>query len=338
MAKRGGRSTKATFPPSFDGEERVVALISQDSFMVGEAQRVLREAIAERHGTEVEVVGFDGKTAELAAVLDELRSVGLMQQRKLVSVDRAEEFVKAHRAALERYAASPEPTATLVLRAEKWHKGNLDKQIEKVGKLCRLEADPSAVRRWISDRAATMHDRKLTSSAVNRLIERLGTDLGKLDSELGKLAAMAEPGGPIEAEHVDAVVGRSSEEDAWRVQDALLSGDAGRAIATLHELNELAGHHEMLLLYACSDLARKLAHGAEMLGRGANEFTVCKTLRVWPRERQRPFCAAARKLGVPGSAAMLDKIVELDARSKSGYGEALENLERFCVLLSERLR
>jgi DNA polymerase III delta subunit len=75
-----------------------------------------------------------------------------------------------------------------------------------------------------------------------------------------------------------------------------------------------------------------------MVADRANDFIVCKTLKVWPQDRQRPFMAAAKKLGVRRAAAMLKMIVELDSRSKSGLGNFGPNLERFCVQFTSALR
>ena len=96
----------------------------------------LREALEAVHG-DIDPIKLDGRQVQLADVFDEVRGYSLMQSYKLVVVQQAEDFVKAHRAALERYAEDPVDHATLVLVADTWHKGNLDKKIAKVGAVVR---------------------------------------------------------------------------------------------------------------------------------------------------------------------------------------------------------
>ena len=105
----------------------------------------------------------------------------------------------------------------------------------------------------------------------------------------------------------------------------------------LHELVDLADQPKELLMYFVADLVRKLHAAAAMLQAGARPFDICRQLRVWG-DRQDSFVAAARKLGVTGAARLLGVLVEMDRRSKRGFGEPVRNLERFCVLFVRRLR
>lgn len=336
MARSTAKSAAAS---SFRGDEKIVVLCGKEEFLRSLLMRQLRDALQDKSGGDVETVRFDGSSATLADVLDEARSMGLMQQHKIVLVDEADEFVKKYRDALERYAAGPEPSATLILRSETWHAGNLDKAIAKVGGVIKCEQlSPADAQKWITTDAAPRYSVKIAPPAAALLIQHMGTDLGRLDTELGKLAVSLPVGGTIEPKHVEAMVGRNSEEAAWEIQSALLSGDAAQAIGKLEELIELARHPEPLLMFAVSDLARKLHHAAAMVAQKANDFTICKELRIWPRERQGPFMKAARKLGVNRAAALLAAIVDADRRSKSGLGDFRLNLERFCVQFTQALR
>lgn len=324
-------------PPKFTGEERVVVLLGSEPFLLSDYTRQLREALGKASGAEVDTLHFDGARATLAEVFDELRSVGLMMQYKLVVIDPAEEFVKSNRAALERYADRPEPTATLLLRAGTWYKGNLDKAIEKVG-LIHTCAQPTMVQAqaWAIHRAKSFHQFTIEPAAAKLLVDRIGADLGRLDGELSKLAAGAPQGKAVTAELVSALVGRGSDDEyAWgRMQEAMTSGQADMALEAVYELTELARVDAVPLLRAASDLAIKLSQAAQMLREGTSEFEICKQLRIWPRERQTSFIELARKHGTAGAARLAARIVEMDRRSKSGFGDSRRALEQFCVLLT----
>ena len=335
MAKRTSKKTAG--PPKFSGEEKFVAIVGSEPFLLTEYTRQLREAIEKTVDTEVDTINFDGSRVELAELFDELRSMGLMMQHKLIVIDPAEDFVKTHRAALERYAAKPEPTATLLLRAGKWNKGNLDKAIANVGQIVQC-ADPTAAQaeKWLAGRARNSYQVTLETNAARMLVSRIGADLGRLDGELAKLSAGAPDGQPVTTELVTALVGRSGDNEyAWgRMQDAILSGRSDVALDAVYELTELASMHPIPLLRAASDLSIKMAQAAQMLADRRSEFEICKTLKIWPNSRHQPFLQMARKHGKAGTAALAAKIVDLDRRSKSGFGEARRSLEQFCVLLT----
>ncbi len=335
MAKRAAKAK----PAALTGAERLVVLHGDDPFLQREHLHTLRDAI-ESNGHDVDTLRLDGDRAEPADVFDELRSFGLMQQYKLVVVESADKFVTNHRENLERYADDPVDIATLVLRVTKWNKSwRIHKAIEKIGAVVTCDGvSESVAERWVVARAKTHHAAAIKPAAAQHLVARLGPDLGRLDSELAKLAVAAPENTPIDIPDVEALVGRSSEKDAWDIQDALLSGDPNRAITKLSELIDLAGHHEQFMAHWFADLTRKLATAAAMLDTNAPEFEICKTLRIWPKDRQRPFIQAARKLGPRGAARALARITDLDARAKSGYASARRNLETFALQFTAAVR
>jgi len=335
MAKRSSR--KASGPPKFTGGERIVVLIGDEPFLMTDYTRQLREATAAKVDSEVDTITFDGGSAELADVLDELRSVGLMMQHKLVVVEQGDEFIKRYRAQMERYAADTEPTATLLLRASKWNKGNIDKAIAKVGLIHQCaDPKPAEAATWLVGRARSAHGFEIDRPAAGLLVERIGPDLGRLEGELAKLSAAVPQGQVADRDVVSALVGRASDDDQlWsRMQQALLSGDPREALETVYELTELASVSPVPLMRAASDLAVKLSLAARMLRDRQNDFDICKSLKIWPQSNHRPFIAMAKRLGPAGSAKLAAQIVNFDRRSKSGFGDARRGLEQFCVLLT----
>ncbi|MEM1213126.1 MAG: DNA polymerase III subunit delta [Planctomycetota bacterium] len=312
----------------------------------------LKGALEAEHG-ELDTHQFDGKTVELSSVMDELRGYSLMAGYKLVVVDEADAFVKAHRAALERYCEGPVDHATLVLRAGAWNRGNLDKAIAKVGAIVKCEAvRPAEAAAWAIERAKKEHGAELDRRAAGLLVERMGVDLGMLDTEVAKLALMA-PGSEgagggggktvITLDLVREVVGQGSEEKAWVVQAEVLkglsNGDASGALGTVKELVELSGQPAILVGYAVADLMRKLAVGVAMRSAGEGDAAITKAARVWGPQ-VRPFMAVVGQMsrgraGVGKASGMLGMALRSDARSKSGFGEAVRNLECLCVGLTD---
>lgn len=341
------RTTKTDANVSLGPDTRILVLTGPEDMLKRQHLESLRAILTQAHG-ELQVIHFDGRSAELAEVLDELRTFSLMQQYKLVIVDDADQFVgEATRPALERYAESPVETATLVLRSEKWNPGRLDKIIEKVGAKIKCEplshADACT---WVVKRCREAHQRKIESSAADTLVARLGTSLMALDSELGKLALMVEPNESITTRLVEQVVGRSGDEQAWAVQEAVLEAltstrpgqgtPAGTAIQRIHELIDVSGQPKELVAYFVADLMRKLNLAGMMRRQGVPEFQIGRELKLWGG-REKMLLNLLRKLGPAGAAQAFDHVVRADANAKSGLGDATHNLEKFCVQLASKL-
>ncbi len=341
MAKR------ASTPIQFTDQTRICVLHGPEMMLKRQYLQQLRQTMEQAHG-EVETLTFNAANTDLAEVFDELRSYGLMQQYKLIIVDEADQFVTQHRAALERYAQAPVDHATLVLRSVKWNRGNLDKAIAKVGLLAKCEP-PSApeAARWLVKQAKDHHQCTLDHQTATILVARLGRDLMLLDAELGKLALMTIDGTKIDQQLIDQLVGRSSDEQAWAVQEAVLeslsSGSTltasagGKAIEKIHELVDLSGQPDVLVMYFVADLVRKLNTAMQMKLAGETEASIARQLKLWG-PRQALFMNLTRRLTPQKTAKLLDMAVAADTRSKSGLGTSMRNLECFCTMLADQLK
>lgn len=340
MAKQASASTLQPL----DQTVRMLILCGPEVMLQREALEELRATLQARHGA-VEPRVFDGSSVALAEVLDELRTQSLLSSYRLVVVDDAAIFTKNYREALERYAQQPVEDATLVLRATAWHPGKLDKLVEKIGAIRRCEPLPSAqAAAWLRNRAK-QQKADIQPQAAAALVQRLGTDLTRLDSELGKLAALAS-GQSIDMGMVEALVGRTSDEQAWVIQEAVLAGIAapggdgkaamGKAIAKVHELLEVGGQSEVLVLYAVGDLFRKLYQATILRRQGASMGRIAQALRLWGSKVELMGRAISR-LRPHSAGKLFDHAIEADRRSKSGFGGPLENLEVLLATVADEL-
>lgn len=343
MARRTSPSSRQK-ASALDAATRICVLHGPEQWLKTRYLQDLRKALDEAHG-ETETFSFDGETASLADVLDELRSYALMQHHKIVLLDNADVFLKKHddyRPAMERYAQKPVDHATLVLRSNAWYPGKLDKLIAKVGQLIKCEPlKPAEAKSWLVKRCPAQHGRTIEPAAAALLVERMGPELMPLDSELAKLALMVQPGEPIERGLVEQVVGKSSDEKAWEVQEAVLIGmtsrSAGQALGKIHELVDLSGQADVLVAYFVADLVRKLNQAVLMKRAGVPEGVIGKELKLWG-PRQQLFMTVLRKLDGKSLARLFDDALESDRRSKSGFGNARRNLECFCIRLADTIK
>jgi DNA polymerase-3 subunit delta len=314
---------------------RFIVLHGKDSYLIVERLHAFARQLEERFG-RVDRFDLDGATAQAVDVFDELRTFGLMATHKLVVVDRADQFVggEERRRALERYAEEPVEHATLVLRSEGWRPGNLDKLVAKIGAVIKCEppgADAAAA--WCEKRGLKQHGVTLAPDVADALVERVGTDLARLDMELAKFGAYLarEPDGAraVTVELITALVGQSREEAAWEVQEAVLGGRPAQAVRKVRELVEISQAPEQLILWSLVDLARKLHDSSRMLAEGAAEGAVSKQVKLWGPSMA-PTLRAARALGPTRAARLFADAIDLDRRSKSGLaGELPRTLEAF---------
>lgn len=353
MAKR-----PASPAGGISADSRVILLKGPDAFLRWLRTNEIRAALKEAHGS-FDTFQFDGETVKVADVLDECRTFGLMAGHKLVIVDSADKMIRAAsgeddeegdakpaavapasaprrgvatdtspRGLLTRYALQPSDGATLVLRAAGWRPGNLDKAIEAKGGAiisCDELRDDAAVR-WAIERARTSHRSQLAPDAAKVLIERLGTDLGRIDGELAKLAIDAGDAGTITAEMVAQSVGFTREEEAWALQRVLLSAPAPDILWDLRQIIEVSRQSPTQVTWTCSDLARKLHVACVGLKSGLDMRALAGPLKLWG-ESIETIGGIARRVTPALTARLLSACVEADTRQKTGLGDPYRTLE-----------
>jgi DNA polymerase-3 subunit delta len=351
------RST-ATDPDSsakLDASMRILILRGPDQYLRIAYTRRLIDALRAEYG-EIGQFSFDGETVEPAVVLDELRSYGLLQEHKLVIVDNADKFLagpkdeeepagragspgaKTARELMERYAANPVDSATLLLRADTWRPGRLDKAVSKVGTSLKCEAPKGAQAvNWCLGRCEKEYGRRLERRAAEMLVELSGTELARLDTELAKLAAYVGDRQTIGPDDVKAIVGLTREEQAWAVQAALLSGSPQRAVEKVGELLRVSRQPEQLVIWAMTDLVRKLHTASSLLKEGESVGAIAGQLKLWGESRNL-VPGVARRLGPAPLARLLRHAIETDQRTKSGFGGGERTLEALALRIADTLR
>jgi DNA polymerase III delta subunit len=342
MAKQ---SAGADGSGSLDGAA-VVLTTGPERFLALEVTEKVRAIATKKHG-EVATFVFDGATCQAAEVLDELRSLGLMAPAKIVIVENAEQMLKekeeedgasaggapaargfARKSARElmtEYAAEPERASVLLLRAGgKWNKGKLDSAIVEGGGAI-IDCQPPGpveAERWCVTRAKS-HGTTIDPQGAKMLVENIGCELGRLDSELEKLAIAASAAGEkqITVAVVSEMVGFSREEESiFALQRYLMQGDPETALRQVRQMIEVSRESPASLMVAMVDLARKIDGAARGIAARESEGVIGARLKLWGSS-QAAILAAGRRLKPGQTASLLALAVDGDSRIKSGRGE-----------------
>lgn len=290
----------------------VVACFGEDDFLRRLVCEKLREILF-ADGDDFSSRRVTGRDAELATVLDDLRTVSLFgSERTLVQIDDADDFVSKHRSNLETYLGKPSSAGILILDVVKWPKNTrLYKTLDKTG----LQIDcaspkPGKLRTWLSKWSNAQHGAKLDGGAAEMLLEIIGPELGLLDQELAKLAAYAGAEQKISADMVRDLVGGWRAKTTWEMLDAALGGEAREALTQLDRLLS-AGEHPVALLGPIGFTLRRFAAAARNIDRtqaAGKRITVRDALA---KAGTKPFVMAKseqqlRQIG-PQRASQLDR-------------------------------
>jgi DNA polymerase-3 subunit delta len=224
----------------------------------------LRERILGSGDDEFGLSTVAGDEASFADVQDELHTLPLVGERRLVIVENADPFVTEHRAALEKYVAEPAARGVLVLHVNSWPSNTrLAKLLGSNATIACNALHPSGLPNWCVTWCASRYQKQLTPAAARLLVDLVGAEMGLLDQELAKLATYVGEEQGIDEGDVDRLVGSSRAENAWKIFDAIAAGQPGAALAILDRVLE-EGEEPIGILGALSWQLRRLAQAARL--------------------------------------------------------------------------
>ncbi|MCA9073594.1 MAG: DNA polymerase III subunit delta [Planctomycetaceae bacterium] len=283
-------------------------------------QSVLKAIVAQVLGGDEEddlsVTRFAGKETELRSVRDELLTVSMFADQRIVIVDDADDFISNHRDGLESYADQPARSSTLILNCKSWRKNTrLAKKVTASG----LEIDCSELAggrltKWLTDQARDQHGKQLQRDAAGLMVELVGTGLALLDQELAKLAAYAGDREQITAEDVQGLVGGWKAETTWAMTNAVRDGNVAVALQCLDQLLN-AGEAAPKLLGGINFVFRKLAQATERSRTGVPLNVALKESGVFPRDIDATD-RYLRRIGRPRAEQILARLLRADADLK----------------------
>lgn len=337
----------------------VMVLAGTEAFLRREWLGRIRRAALDSASMDAGYIRMEPNVS-VTALLDECRTFGMFSSRKLVVLEPADMLLKARggnnpeltddadedstdtpassdgtsaRDLILRYAEAPSDNTTLVLICDNWLKTTrLHKFLDKQGAVIACQAmKEDDIPRWLTQRARTELNKTIDPQAALRLAELVGTDLGRLESELAKLALYSDKQPVITTQMVDELVGFQHEQVVWSLIDALAAGNATDALSRHTELWQMDTRIGFSLVGAIFFWLSQVLKAREMLDRRLSDNQIIKELKLWPAPRASAVMNSARRWGIEGCHRISAALLAADMAAKTSLGDPQRNMERFIV-------
>jgi DNA polymerase-3 subunit delta len=248
------------------------------------------------------------------ALLMSIPAMSLTQSRRYLLADGVERWRDKQLEAVAGALGELPPDLTLVLVARAKAPAKLAKAVKAAkGEIHEFEAPKAREmpRTLVAD--AQRLGFRLDSAAARMLVDRMGANPVRLGNELERLALWAGEGGEVSADDLVAMVTDTSEEAVWSLSDALIEGDAARALALGERLID-QGENVTGLIYGLASRLRGACAAAAMLEQGTPPKQVESSLKMHPY--------AAKQL--------VGRLRDTDIASLRSATETLADLEVWC--------
>jgi DNA polymerase III subunit delta len=258
------------------------------------------------------------------ALLSAIPAMSLMQSRRYLLADGVERWRDKQLEAVAAALGELPPDLTLVLVARAKAPAKLTKAVKAAkGEIREFEAPKAReMPRTLVAEAQGLGFR-LDPAAARMLVDRMGANPVRLGHELERLALWAGEGGGVGAEDLAAMVADTSEEAVWSLSDALIEGDAARALALGERLID-QGENVTGLVYGLASRLRGACAAAAMLEEGIPPKQVESSLKMHPYAAKQ-LVARLRDANVAGLRAATEALADLEVWCRGGadYGDEL---------------
>lgn len=259
------------------------------------------------------------------------RTVPMMAKHRVVVIRDMQSATVDLLDELLAYAEKPNPSTVLILEGPKTPPASggvdrgrrLENAIKKVGQVQRFKTgdqDPVRFAMATAEDAGCRIERR--SAAL--LVELVGTDLGRLDTEMNKVIAFVGGEGSISDADVEAVCSLVAEAAIWDLTDAVVRRDPDRALSVAHRMLDTGeSSHRLIAMIAWQ--MRQLITLQDCLRRRVNPRDA--GIRM-PRHKLELAQSALRSRPIHASR-MLDQIARANGdlnRSRAGDRRVFEGL------------
>ncbi len=312
----------------------IYVLKGQDDSLVGARLQMLLDELIEPAQRVTALLDVNGPGASLPDVLDELRTLPFLADKRIVVVRNADDFISDNREVLEKYFDAPCPTGILVLIVSDWRSNTkLARKLPEVGRLItvtQLKAPELAQR--LVEYAREAYDKKLSSQTARILIDLTGDELPRLYSEIDKLTLYVESEKTITSAHVESLIGYNRIFGAFEVIDAISAGSAAQAVDRLRRMFAEDSSAEYTVVGAFAFHLRRMFNAKVQLENGDHPDRIAGRLRIWSNKER--FFAQLRHISLRQIGDYLRRLGQTDYDIKTGRAKTPVAMEQFVLELA----
>jgi DNA polymerase-3 subunit delta len=215
----------------------VYFLFGEEPFFIDEALLRIKRAILLPQDMDFNFTQFSATDNDVSQILDEVITLPVFIQRRLVVVQNCQDFTDKEMTPLVEYLKNPTESCVLVLVASK-----IDKRKKTTKSLIDFSTSVEfrkpfdyQIPQWVKY-LAQKEDLKITEEAKQLLHRLVGSNLLELQAEMTKLKDFLGDRKSVEVQDVASVVSSSKEESIFQFTQALGELNLVKALETLVRL------------------------------------------------------------------------------------------------------
>lgn len=256
-------------------------------YLITGSDELKREAVIKRLRARIAELGdisfnsdtFEGEQAQGSDIVAACNTIPFASNIRLVQVNDVDKLKKADAELLVNYVSSPAETTVLALLTSGLAKNTrLYKAVAAVGKKAVIECTPQKkyeLPKTVKAMAVS-HGVTFSDAAAHALVDLVGENTVRLDSEIRKIALSHRGSDAVSEHEIIALVGRTAAVKPWEFVDAFSSRNKRKCMEYWNKMDSVSPYG---LLAMCVTRIRELICTRSLIARG-EEAAIASALKV----------------------------------------------------------
>ncbi len=308
--------------------KQIYLLYGQESYLKKQYKNMFIKAMIPP-GDTMNYAYYEGKSVNIAEVIDLAETLPFFAERRLIVFENTGLF-KAKGAELADYIKElPETTYFIFIEDEIDQRSKLFKAVKAKGHITELKVqDASTLKKWVLGKIAK-EKKKVSESTVDYFLNKVGTDMEQIDTELEKLFGYTYDKDFITEKDVEEVCTAHISTNIFSMIDAVANKEQRKALDLYYELLAMKEPPMRILallvkqynmLYVTKSLVKKGYRQNEIASKiGAHPYVTSK------------YMNQSRRFKSVELRAIIEEGVDLEERVKTGKLKDILAVELFLV-------
>lgn len=317
----------------------VYLLVGEESYFIDETVKRLKKAIGNEE--EADIMQFDLNEQPLDYVIDEADTIPFFTERKLIiaknasfmkAAEKGKEKIDHNISRLEAWLSNPSDTAVTVFIAP-YEKLDERKKVTKLMKLKALVLEAVTPQEndlysWIKTEV-NGYGKDISDEAAIKLVEMVGANMLQLQMEIEKISLYLGEEIEVTVTHVEELVAKTLEHDAFKMLNAYLTHNQSEALAIYHDLLRQKEEPIALVGLLASNI-RTMSNVFYLSKKGYAQHQIAKQLKIHPY-RVKMMLEQRHKPSEQRLLQALYSLADVDLQLKSVSGNRERFLEMFLL-------
>jgi DNA polymerase III subunit delta len=294
----------------------ILILCGQELHLINLARDFYIASALDQSQKDFDLCELRGADVKGRALWDELTSLPFMGQRRVVLIDSPKEIGKSDQIILTQYLERPAPSTTLIMTQSFTDKRDRPAVWYSKGAAVMefAELSPKSRGMWI-EQYAKKRGKSIQADAVSYLIETSSAQLTDLRTKLDSALLFIGDEASITIQTLMKIGGISSEYDIFRLQDAILRGNASDALKISRSL--LEGGIQLLAMLGMMRGFLMKTWQIESAIHKPDAPMLIEAILGGQKFKSQEFIGAARRLGRDKLRWLVLGLLELEIHAKS---------------------